>query len=187
MGVYNNEKYKDILKEFFTAVKTNNITDIAVDLRENGGGNSMVANEFMRYLDTETYKEFGSSIRFGIIHIKNGNKTVTNKQYENLLFKGRVYVLTSQFTFSSATMFSVYIQDNKLGKVIGEPSGNRASAYGDVISFQLPNSKLAFNTTYKYFHRPDSSKDNEDYQIPDYFISSEKALEKFYELAGGNS
>lgn len=181
-----NEFYKDTLKKFFEEVKENTVTDIAVDLRDNGGGNSFVANEFLRYLDTKEYKDFGSDLRLGIIHIKSGNKTVNNEQYKNLLFKGSVYILTSQQTFSSATMFSVYLQDNKLGKVIGEPSGNRPSAYGDVISFELPNTRLAFNTTYKYFHRPDTSKDDMDYQIPDYSVSSEEALDKFYEIAKGN-
>jgi C-terminal processing protease CtpA/Prc len=97
-------------------------------------------------------------------------------------YDDNVYVLTSPKTFSSATMFSVYLQDNDLGKVIGEPSGNRPSAYGDVLSFQLPNSKLIFNTTYKYFIRPDATKDGEDAQKPDYLVPAEDALNQLRNL-----
>jgi C-terminal processing protease CtpA/Prc len=98
---------------------------------------------------------------------------VQNKDY---LYDGKVYVLTSNQTFSSATMFSVYLQDNGFAKVIGEPSGNSPSAYGDVLTFQLPNSKLMFQTTFKYFKRPDISKDSIKTQVPDYAVPAEDAI-----------
>ena len=44
----NSEEYRTCLQEMFTEVKAENIRNVAVDLRENGGGNSMVANEFLR-------------------------------------------------------------------------------------------------------------------------------------------
>ena len=177
-----NETYKNTVNKFFREVKESNITNVAVDLRRNGGGNSLVANEFIKYLDTPSYQDFGGSIRFGIIHYEGNIKTRKNERHKDYLYKGSVYVLTSPFTFSSATNFSVLLQDNRLAKVIGEPSGNSPSAYGDVISFQLPNSKLGFQTTYKYFHRPDKTKDAEDEQIPDYFVPEEEALNELYRI-----
>lgn len=176
------DTYKNTIKDFFQEVKEKDITNIAVDLRNNGGGNSMVANEFMKYLKVYYYRGFGSNIRYGPLEIKNKPQVVKNEVYLDYAYDDSVYVLTSPKTFSSATMFSVYLQDNDLGKVIGEPSGNRPSAYGDVLSFQLPNSKLIFNTTYKYFIRPDATKDGEDAQKPDYLVPAEDALNQLRNL-----
>ncbi len=177
-----NEDYKDTVKEFFAQVKEKNISNIAIDLRYNSGGDLRVADEFIRYLNAEKYKTFDSKVRYGEYISNSNNVTVINKKYEELLFKGNLYVLTSNATFSSAMMFSVIVQDNKLGKIIGEPSGNKPCSYGDVLEYQLPNSKLAFYTTYKYWIRPDVSKEDEDAQIPDYPVESSKAIEKLYEV-----
>ena len=49
------EEYKNGLRDFFTAVQENNIRSVIVDLRNNPGGNSLVTNEFIRYLPAESY------------------------------------------------------------------------------------------------------------------------------------
>ncbi|SFC51267.1 S41 family peptidase [Clostridium uliginosum] len=177
-----NDEYKNTLKEFFTKIKEKDIKNVAIDLRNNGGGNSDVMNEFLRYLNVESYNDFGTKVKYGDKVYTFSNKLKKNYQYKDLIFDGNVYVLTSNKTFSSATMFSVIIQDNNLGKVIGEPCGNKPSSYGDILQYQLPNTKLFFTTTYKYFMRPDISKDNENAQIPDYKVKSSEAMDKLYEI-----
>ena len=179
--IYSDE-YKIKLRGFFSEVKKHNINIIAIDLRENGGGNSMVANEFIKYLPVENYKNYGSKVRLRSSVIERKPKETKNKQYKDLIFSGDVYLLTSNTTFSSATMFTAYIRDNNLGKVIGEPSGNKPSAYGDILLFQLPNSKLPVTLTYKYFSRPDVEKDEEVAIIPDYPVSQEDAIDELYRL-----
>jgi len=176
-----NEVYKDTLKSFFKEVKDNNINSLIIDLRYNGGGNSMVANEFMRYLNVDKYNSGTSHVRFGPYLLKNKMKPVTNKKYDSLTFEGQIYVLTSTTTFSSAMDFAAIISDNKLGVVIGEIPGNMPSSYGDILQFQAPNSKLSFSISYKYFIRPDETKNSEPL-IPDYEIPAEDALNKAKEL-----
>ena len=95
-------------------------------------------------------------------------------------FDGKVYVLTSQYTFSSAMDFATVIQDNGIGKVIGEIPGNMPTAYGDKLGFQLPESKLVLSVSYKKFYRVDINKSIEPL-IPDYTVEADKALEKLVE------
>lgn len=177
-----NEEYIQTVKSFFKEVRGNDIKAIAIDLRNNGGGNSRVANEFIRYLPVENYVNFGSKIRVKSWLINNQVKESKNDKYEDFLYHGEVYVLTSKATFSSATMFTVMLRDNNLSKVIGEPSGNKPSAYGDLLLFQLPNSKLPFTITYKYFSRPDVTKDSEKAIFPDYLIDQNDAIKEFYRI-----
>lgn len=177
-----NDLYKSKLKEFFKEVDANNIKSIAVDLRKNGGGNSQVSNEFLKYIPVDSFKGFGCNIRYKSFAIKNKSRIEKNEKYNDLIFNGKIFILTSKATFSSATYFAVLLKDNDLCQVIGEPSGNRPSAYGDVLSFQMPHSNLSFSLTYKKFSRPKVSRDKEDALMPDYIVDEENALEKLYEI-----
>ena len=74
-------------------------------------------------------------------------------------FRGQLFVLTSKATFSSGNWFGVIVRDNQLGKIVGEPTGNAPSSFGDVLSFTLPRSGLGFTLSYKQWIRPDPSRD----------------------------
>ncbi|WP_081943582.1 S41 family peptidase [Caloranaerobacter azorensis] len=71
------------------------------------------------------------------------------------------------YTFSSGNWFAVIIKDNNIGKVIGEPTGNQPSSYGDILSFETPNSGFMFSVSYKKFIRPNTENDPEDCLHPD--------------------
>ena len=174
------QEYTDRLLEFFSAVRDNNIGNIAVDLRSNGGGTTEVINEFLRYINISDYKLFGGTdIRIGGNLISYRDEITPNKPVDNA-FDGKVYVLTSNYTFSSAMDFATVIQDNGIGKVIGETPGNMPTAYGDKLGFQLPESKLVLSVSYKKFYRVDINKSIEPL-IPDYTVEADKALEKLVE------
>lgn len=68
-------------------------------------------------------------------------------------------MLTNEFSFSSANMLAVWVQDGKLGTVIGYPSANSPSSYGDVLSFRLNNSGVEGQVSYKRWLRPDANAD----------------------------
>ncbi|NLC69029.1 MAG: hypothetical protein GX754_09695, partial [Clostridiaceae bacterium] len=99
------EKYKNGLRDFFVAVQENNIHSVIVDLRSNPGGNSLVANEFIRYLPAESYLTGTSEVRFGPILWKYKPHSRKNQQLTPV-FSGDVYVLTGADTFSSAMDFA---------------------------------------------------------------------------------
>ena len=61
----NNVEYRTVLSHFFDEVFANDIQNVIVDLRGNGGGNSSVANEFLTYIDVDTYESWENAVRFG--------------------------------------------------------------------------------------------------------------------------
>jgi hypothetical protein len=186
-----NQTYIDTVKDFFAAIKNADIQNIAVDLRANGGGSSEVVNEFLRYLPITNYTDYGALVRYGPLVEGGGPSQTASDPYTNLTFHGTVYVLTSSGTFSSAMMFAVILRDNNLCRVIGQPPGNKPSSYGDVLSFQMPNSKLFFTLTYKQFFRPDVSKNSDDALMPDYptnvTLQGDGVMNELYALVAGNS
>jgi hypothetical protein len=175
-----NDEYMQTVKDFFTEVRDNNVSDIIIDLRWNGGGNSRVGNEFIRYLDVKGYYSWAAHLRYGNLLLKYKREYVKNKKLAPV-FYGNVYVLTNSRTFSSAMDFTMYIMDNGLGKVVGEASGNLPDSYGDLLHFDIPNSKLAFTVSFKRWFRIDESKAGQPLE-PDYPCDPNEALEKAYEI-----
>jgi C-terminal processing protease CtpA/Prc len=172
--------YKTALKDFFTSVLEGGVHSIIVDLRGNPGGNSLVANEFLRYLPVESYQVGNSTVRFGPINWENQPRRQKNQQAE-CVFSGNVYVLTSTDSFSAAMDFATLLSDNGLCMVVGEIPGNMPSSYGDVLYFQTPNALLAFTVSYKYFMRPDVSKSNLPL-LPDVQVPAHDAMEEALRL-----
>ncbi len=177
----NNAQYKKCLSDMFTKVKENNIGNVAVDVRNNGGGSSLVINNFIRYLDTEGFYEPTNSSRLGPFLVNSGNGYRKNNRIKDLLFTGNVYILTSVRSFSSAMMFPQMIKDNGLGKVIGQAPANNPNGYGDVVHFNMPNSRIFMQISYKKFHRVNQDT-AEKYVEPDYPCESDEAMEELYKL-----
>lgn len=176
----NNDEYRSCLKQLFTEVKDKHIQRIAVDLRSNGGGDSLVADEFIHYLDVDQYNTTSYKWRLGCFQVSSGNHVMENKKQEELLFHGNVYVLTSPNTFSSAMIFAQYITDNNLGTIIGEAPGNTPNGYGEVAGFKLPNSQMYMQISTKEFFRADQNN-TERLVEPDIPCSSDKAMDVLYE------
>lgn len=183
-----NDEYKSEVKNFFNEVASNKVKNVVVDLRKNTGGNSMVMNEFMKYIDVNSYKGFGTEIRYskeaaaqkgylrksGYVRFKNSKESNKKVKDKNIIFSGNIYILVSNATFSSANDFGAIFKDNKLGTIVGEPTGNNPDSYGDTLSFQTPKSKFYFSVSYKKWLRPDRTKDNKNFLIPDIIVYTTK-------------
>jgi hypothetical protein len=94
---------------------------------------------------------------------------MSNKKESNV-FSGKTVFLQSKKTYSSAGMLIIDARDNGVGQVIGEKSSYKPCTYGDILSWQLPNTKITGGISHKIFNRPDKSKCNEPYLTPDILI-----------------
>lgn len=175
-----NAEYIDCVRRMFTEVKARGIRNVAVDLRGNGGGNSMVANELIRYLPTDAYNDCASDMRLGPFSVHVGG-ACKNRRYTDLTFIGSVFVLTDHRSFSSAMDFAMLIQDNELGEVIGESPANAVNGYGDVAAFRLPNSGLFLQVSIKKWYRADPS-DPDPFVIPDHPCDGGSVFEELYRV-----
>lgn len=178
-----NEEYRDTLEEMFGEIKERDIHNVAVDLRNNGGGSSLVANEFIRYLDIDSYDDWAHEWRFGVFNIPFDAKTIKNDKHEELLFDGELYLLTSVYTYSSAMDFAMLVKDNYLGTIVGEAPGSHPSGYGEVASFTLPNSGAYMQISTNKFYRVDRSLGDLAIE-PDIPCDADDASERLYSEIG---
>ncbi|SDY91610.1 Peptidase family S41 [Proteiniborus ethanoligenes] len=199
----NSAEYRHFLQIMFEDIQKNNIKSIVADVRQNTGGNSSVLDEFLKYVDVDKYASYGSLRRLsqqgseqrGYVKTKgtmsNPPGLRMNNKMKDFLFDGDIYVLIDNGTFSSGNWFGVIISDSEIGTIVGEPSGNAPTSYGDILSFQLKNSKLMYFVSYSQWIRPNEAKRYEDalypdfqvrYTIDDYLNKKDLAMEKVLEL-----
>ena len=76
--------------------------------------------------------------------MKAGKDTVITYQYPEIIpqeyknkFTGRVWVLTSAFTFSAAAGLAAIVQDCRLGTVVGDETGGTQNCYGNLLFYPL--------------------------------------------------
>ena len=175
-----NQTYTDCVRSMFVKVMQKDIRNVAVDLRGNGGGSSHVGNEFIKYLPVDHYFDGPYDWRWGFLNFHSSGRT-TNRSYKDLMFDGNVYILTDRESFSSAKDFAMLIQDNHLGKIIGEPSANAVNGYGEIAGFYLPNTGLFVQISTKRWYRIDETN-TDSYVMPDYPCDGPNAVEKLYEV-----
>jgi hypothetical protein len=97
------------------------IQRVVIDLRLNGGGNSRVIAPLKSALQARA-------------------KTI-----------GKPYVLMGGFTFSSALMAASDLREEAHAILVGSPPGENLNSYGEIDTFELPNSKLKVTFSTKYF------------------------------------
>lgn len=190
--------FSDFLDSCFNVLKNSPTKTLIIDLRQNGGGNSVLAEKLLSYITqkpfrltagvnwkvSQEYKSYlkeklekeaikkmdyyfmaanGSIIKDNTVEIK---KAIENK----LRYQGQVVVLIGPRTFSSANMLANAIQDYKLATLVGEPSGEPANDYGELINIRLPNTGLSITTSIKHFIRANGDQKDPEPVIPKYKV-----------------
>ena len=104
---------------------------MVIDLRFNGGGSETVLWPFIDAL----------------------------KASERFSDPGDIIALTSRYTFSSAASNAHQLRDRAGAILIGEPTGGKPNHFGEIKSFELPNSKLTVSHSTKWFKKVDGDPD----------------------------
>lgn len=176
-----NSALETVLKEI-EDYKSKGIKDYIIDVVDNQGGDSKVCIMILEELGIKP-GSYGGEIRFsdlaqeqrgylrksGSISYKSNNEVKKNEDIN-------VYILTNENTFSSAQMLAVWVRDGALGKIIGRPSRNMPSNFGDILYYQLENSNLLGQISHKKWIRPDLGKDKEKILIPDIYVEYDEDI-----------
>jgi hypothetical protein len=86
--------------------------------------------------------------------LKESGPIVVTPPRRDHVFRGSVYLLTANNTFSAAAMFAAYIKCNALGTVVGTPPGQSTNFVADAVPFTMPNSGLTFDVSFSEIHMP---------------------------------
>jgi C-terminal processing protease CtpA/Prc len=125
--------YLDIPRKTYSGEITNKISDA---VREMAGLNTGKKN--LKTLSSRFYRD--------IMFTRKG-KTVTRKYYyiknkKTVSYKGNIYLIQSNATFSAAIRLSALFKYYKFGTIFGEETSGLTACYIQSYDFELPNSKL---------------------------------------------
>ena len=109
--------------EMFKFIDIHDIKKLVIDIRHNGGGNSMVLNPFLRAL----------------------------KKRPHLNKKNIFYVIVGRETFSSALLNGIYFVKKTNATLVGEPTGGKPNHFGEIMYLKLSNSNLEVMYSTQYF------------------------------------
>ncbi|MBN1273295.1 MAG: peptidase S41 [Candidatus Aminicenantes bacterium] len=148
--------FKDFVMEVFEQVDNNPVEQFVVDLRNNGGGNSMIFYPMLKEL----------------------------KEREKLNQKDNLFVIVGRRTFSSAILNALQMKNQTNATLIGEPTGGKPNHFGEIKYFQLSNSRLHISYSTKYFSFSQQDTDSiypditVEISIEDYLSKKDPVLEK---------
>jgi hypothetical protein len=169
LNTFSHARLPSFFRHSFKTMRKNKIQHLAIELRENGGGNIMNSTRLARYLCDHPFKvadtvaakslhyPYPSFVKNGILY-KIQSWFVTTRRSDDRLhyriyerkfftpfernhFDGSVFILTGGFTFSASTLFIDPLKEQKNITVVGEETGG--GAYGNtavnVPDLRLPN------------------------------------------------
>lgn len=117
------QPFKVFAEKLLKIMDENPVERLVIDLRQNGGGNSTIFDPFISALSKRA----------------DVNRT------------GRLFVLVGRGTFSSAYLNALRLKKETKAILVGEPTGQRPNAYGEVRTMTLPHSKLLVQYSTKFF------------------------------------
>ncbi|TFF33388.1 S41 family peptidase [Mucilaginibacter psychrotolerans] len=193
--------FKNFLDSCFQNLQQAPAGKLIIDLRRNGGGNSTLAQVLLGYITDKPFRMAGG-VRWKVSREYKDqlNKKLAGKGAEEmpyyfnaadgsvladtsiqttapesnpLRYKGQVFVLIGPRTFSSANMLANTIQDYQLATLAGQPSGEPANDYGELIFLTLPNTGFTFSTSTKQFIRANGDVKDTHPVFPKYKITDE--------------
>lgn len=92
-------------------------------------------------------------------------------------FNGKVWLLVSHHSFSTAASFAWTFKEFGMGTVVGEEAGGMNVAYGDVVTYKLPQSGIYLSVSFKRFWLHGADERNIHGAMPDIEVSSDNALD----------
>lgn len=195
----NQNKMKTFADSMFTTLRKRGIRDLIIDIRENGGGASTVGDILLQYFTPKPFIQmekvliritpttrrlmwYGDMTPGIYYHVTPEDKFHKPLSREEGFYDGKVWLLTSNKTFSSAGSFAWAAQVFGASTLVGETTGGMNVAYGDVLGYNLPVSGITCGISYKRFWKHNADENDIHGAIPEYQVPKEEAMMKALQL-----
>jgi hypothetical protein len=161
------------LDSAFTALNSRKISNLIVDVRNNGGGADDYGALLYSYMSQKSFRYFFSKAS-NTHEVKLEENPLLGAQKPQInSFKGKVYILTNGLSFSTTADFCATARSNDRAIFIGEETGGGyyGNTSGGRTEATLSNSQIMVNIPlYKYINAVKKAQCPDRGTIPDYQI-----------------
>lgn len=186
------DAYDSFIEKAFAQIHQQQAQTLIIDIRGNTGGQSDAGAQIIQYLTDKPVPQASVAIEklnrdtngwFGyrgepgeVIELSVEADGMIEPVEPTRQFKGDVWVLIDRMSYSASILFATTIQDNQLGKLIGEPTGGFANQTGNLTPFYLPHTRLLMLAPGRYIVRPSGNRLKQPV-MPDSQLSDEALLD----------
>lgn len=183
------DSLKEKIKTIFQQVQNEKVKYLFVDVSHNSGGNSQVGDILIGYFYDKSYqtyqcdwkkseeylklvKSWGGQPDDVYVNAPDGkvlhfNPDTIDASANPERFKGKVFLIVGNGTFSSAIMFATTVKDNHIAQLAGQiPSNGHPNHYGELYNTKLPNTQIDLRFGVKEWIRPSGEK-RDNHLYPD--------------------
>lgn len=190
-------RYARMLDSIFRQMQLDGVNRLIIDVSHNSGGNSALGKLIIDRFYGHPYRDYSLNWKRSdeylnlvkswgmmpdsiytaahpgdIIHIDADTTIPRDNAYR---FKGKVYLLIGNGTFSSAMIFGTLVKDNKMATLIGEaPKDGHPTHFGELYGVTTPILALNLRFGVKEWIRP-AGKGGENVLTPDIVIDAGSA------------
>lgn len=155
--------FKSFIDSCFNQIKENNIENLIIDVRNNGGGDPFCGSYLLQYIASKPFSYFHKdvpvySILKMTLHPKpNG-------------FKKKPYILTNGLCFSTTGHFCSIVKENNFGVFVGDETGATYTCNDNSKIFTLENTKLLLKVARNTYYTSATSLTNKHGIVPDHYV-----------------
>ncbi len=163
--VYYDERlpiFKSFIDSCFTQIEQNNIGNVVIDLRDNGGGDPFCAAHLLQYISKKSFRYYKKG---STTYYKSLEKKIN--PFKNR-FKGNLFVLINSGCASTTGHLSSILKYNHIGILIGSETGATYSCNANNITFKLKHSGIDAFVATKIYQTDVSGFKKSQGIVPDY-------------------
>lgn len=124
--------FSKFTKDVFEIIDSKKVKTLVIDLRDNGGGNSMIFNPFLKAV----------------------------KKRVSINTKETLFVIVGRRTFSSAILNAMDLKNDTNATLIGESTGGKPNHFGEVKILHLSNTNVDIQYSSNYFKTTNEDTDS---------------------------
>lgn len=188
-------KYRTFIDSSFQAINQKGVSNLIIDLRNNGGGDDPFSDYLVSYIADKPFKWCSSfTLKTSNFLKEQVRKTqdTTSAYWSSILthddgdvypyefkayepqskekrYEGAVYVLVNRQSHSQSAVTAAQIQDYEFGTIVGEETGDFPSLYASQFTYSLPATGIPVKVSKGYIVRVNGNTEARGV-IPDIFI-----------------
>lgn len=153
------DQFASFCDSVFTILQTENIPNLIIDVRDNGGGSTFHGDTLFTYLTNKAFSQYGPvnmkispmvNRETDSIYFEKYDSQIENSHNNPKRFIGNVYMIINENSFSSAAMMAATFKCYNIGTLIGQETGGIEIFFDEPIVMTMPKTNLRFLASYQY-------------------------------------